>query len=147
MKKLTLNYVCFALSALCLLLMSCKGDDDFVDKEDLVDTELVNYKVTLFRILDSNKPNPLPDNCILFYDKSNLSGSYVDGDFFYKGDRYHIYGLPISEMRSWTQNKSSVKVLLSGIFVEDSKEIPHSNTKSSSGDTDIVFCIRSIILK
>ena len=67
--------------------------------------------------------------------------------FFYKGDRYHIYILPISEMRSWTQDKASVKILLSGSFKDGSKVTEHGNTKSSSGNTNIVFITRSIILK
>ena len=28
MRQLKINYVCFALSVLCLLLMSCKDDED-----------------------------------------------------------------------------------------------------------------------
>ena len=74
MKKLTLNYVCFALSALCLLLMSCK--------DDLIGKELVDYEVTMFKVLDGNQPESIPKNCILYYDSSHRSdynGGY-DGD-------------------------------------------------------------------
>ena len=146
MKKLTLNYVCFVLSALCLLLTSCK--------DDLIGKELVDYEVTMFRVLDGNQPESIPKNCILYYDSSDGSdynGGY-DGDFFYKGDKYRIsfIFIPISEMKAWFQDQSSVKVLLSGCFEDntpnDSTQPCNNNTRSS-GDTDIVFFAKSITLK
>ena len=146
MKKLTLNYVCFVLSALCLLLTSCK--------DDLIGKELVDYEVTMFRVLDGNQPESIPKNCILYYDSSDGSdynGEY-DGDFFYKVDKYCIsfIFIPISEMKAWFQDQSSVKVLLSGCFEDntpnDSTQPCNNNTRSS-GDTDIVFFAKSITLK
>lgn len=143
MKHFKFTYLCFALSALCLLLMSCKDDDDFVDKEVLVDTELVNYEVTLFRVLDDNQPDSLPENCILYFDNSD-SDDDSRGVFFYEGNKYTIYCLPVTEMRSWTQNNLSVKVLLSGKFVDFTYVIPYINSRTNP---DIVFYTNSITLK
>ena len=66
--------------------------------------------------------------------------------FFYKGDRYHIYILPISEMGPWTQDKASVKILLSGSFKDGSKVTEHGNTKSSSGNTNVAQAILILYL-
>lgn len=139
-------YLHFVLSTLCILLMSCK--------DDLIGKELVYYEVTMFRVLDGNQPESIPKNCILYYDSSDGSdynGGY-DGDFFYKGDKYCIsfIFIPISEMKAWFQDQSSVKVLLSGCFEDntpnDSTQPCNNNTRSSD-DTDIVFFAKSITLK
>lgn len=139
-------YLHFVLSTLCILLMSCK--------DDLIGKELVDYEVTMFKVLDGNQPESIPKNCILYYDSSDGSdynGGY-DGDFFYKGDKYRIsfIFIPISEMKAWFQNQPSVKVLLSGYFEDNTPNNdiqPDNNSTRSSGNAYIVFYARSITLK
>lgn len=148
MKKLKFNYVCAALGVLCLLLMSCKDDDNFVDKEELVGTELVNYEMTLFKVLDNNEPESISKNCILYYDNYDYKGEYAKGDLFYKGDRYTLHRLPLLEMKTWTQNSSSVKVLLSGVFEEEYTHEHDNNTRNLVDTyTNIYFDVSSITLK
>ena len=147
MRQLKITYVCFALSVLCLLLISCKDDEDPYP----AGKELVNYEMTLFRVeYGAPKPNPLPKDCIV-YSEAPGNNEACDNKFFisfyYEGNLYPIGGLPIPELRDWTMNKSSVQVLLGGkfYFYEDAGNIPHSRSKKD--DYFVSFQVSSIILK
>lgn len=62
----------------CLLLILCK--------DDLISKELVDYEVTMFRVLDGSQPESILKKWILYYDSSggsDYNGGCVDGDFFY----------------------------------------------------------------
>lgn len=147
MRQSKINYVCFALSVLCLLAISCKDDEDPYP----AGKELVNYEMTLFRVeYGAPKPDPLPKDCIVYsedLENSEVYGHYLSISFYYEGNLYPVGGLPIPEMRDWTMNKSSVQVLLSGkfYFYEDAGNRPDS--RSEKDDYFVSFQVSSIILK
>ncbi len=147
MRHLKITYVCFALSVLCLLLISCKDDEDPYP----AGKELVNYEMTLFRVeYGAPKPNPLPKDCIVYSEElgnCEVCDNNLSISFYYEGNLYPIGGLPIPEMRDWTMNKSSVQVLLSGKFYpcEDDEVRPDSGSKKD--DYSASFYVSSITLK
>ncbi|RGX81131.1 hypothetical protein DXA68_00315 [Bacteroides stercorirosoris] len=95
MRQLKIDYACFALSVLCLLVISCKDDEDPYP----AGKELVNYEMTLFRVeYGAPKPNPLPKDCIIYSEVPGNNEAYDNKffiSFYYEGNLYSIGGLPI----------------------------------------------------
>lgn len=147
MRQSKINYVCFALSVLCLLAISCKDDENPYP----AGKELVNYEMTLFRVeYGAPKPDPLPKDCIVYsedLENSEVYGHYLSISFYYEGNLYPVGGLPIPEMRDWTMNKSSVQVLLSGKFYPCEDEEVRPDSRSEKDDYFVSFQVSSIILK
>lgn len=144
MKKLTLNYVCFALSALCVLFMSCKDDDVPYP----IGKKLVNYEITLIHLeADAPEPSSLPKDCIVYRDHEVLDNClYLS--FFYEGNKYLFDGLSASEIRILNVDNSYVKVLLSGEFVPyNFNGTPFFSTGSGKYSYKVSFTASSITLK
>lgn len=143
MGNLKINYVCFALSILCLLLISCKNDEEYPYP---IGKELVNYEMTLFRVQNGDKePTTLPEDYIIYYDSPETHDAFITTFFIYEGKSYLIGKLPISEMRIWNMNEPSVTVLLSGKFIPlENTEMPAS--RSRKGNYRAFFRVSSITL-
>ncbi|WP_291581985.1 hypothetical protein [Bacteroides sp.] len=144
MGNLKINYVCFALSILCLLLMSCKNDEEYPYP---IGKELVDYELTLFRLQNGDKePTTLPEDYIIYYDSQEVYDDFIITFFFYEGKSYGIGQLPISEIRSWNINEPSVKVLLSGKFIpSENTEMPAD--RNEKDDCIAIFLVSSLTLK
>lgn len=145
MGNLKINSVCFALGILCLLLISCKNDEEYPYP---IGKELVDYEITLFRLQKGDKePTTLPEDYIIYYDSPEIHGDFIAVLFSYEGKLYGIGQLPVAEIRSWNMNESSVKVLLSGKFIPPSESTDMPADRNKQDDCIAIFLVSSLTLK
>ena len=142
MENLKINYVCLALSILCLLLVSCKDDEAYPYPAG---KELLNYEMPIIAG-DGPEPKPLPADCIIYYDYPEGVNSNILSNFWFEGRLYDTYGLS-AKIKSWgITPPATVKVLVTGKFAaEECQTKP--DTRSNQSCYDVLFTVHSITLK